>query len=68
MFKKKIFILSSLRRPTSGSFVKPSKVDVGIDIWTAIQEKYFAKHEFTNSDDQNQDQLMYNNFKSVFVF
>lgn len=54
------------RHPTGGSFVKPSKVDFGKSIWSAIQEKYFENDKSmkkTNETDENEDSLLYNNFE-----
>ena len=56
------------RDPTGGSFIKPSKVDFGFDIWTAVEEKYFKndevdiqKNQFNG--DKDKDQILYNNFE-----
>ncbi|RMZ96709.1 tubulin-specific chaperone E [Brachionus plicatilis] len=53
------------RHQTGGSFVKPSKVDFGIGIWKALEEKYLDNNgsmKKTNETDENEDSLLYNNF------
>lgn len=49
---------SILRYPTSGSFVRPTKVDFGVDIKTAIVEKYLEVEEIENGEEK----VLYNNF------
>ncbi|CAF0886026.1 unnamed protein product [Brachionus calyciflorus] len=53
------------RHPTGGSFVKPNKVDFGVSIWEAIEDKYFKDETALrnhNETDKNEDSLLYNNF------
>lgn len=55
----------SFRHPTGGSFVKQNKVDFGVDIWKAIEEKYFEEESglSTATEDKDQDHLLYNNLE-----
>jgi len=45
--------------PTGGSFVRPAKVDFGIDIQLAVNAKYLQQEEIENGNDQS---VLYNNF------
>jgi tubulin-specific chaperone E len=49
--------------PTSGSFVKPSKVDFGVDIYKAALDKYTCDVDAIKKDvdDDNQDRLIFDN-------
>ena len=55
MCELKLFI----RHPTGGSFVRPNKVDFGVDMWKAIVLKYFDTDDTLDKDDV----FLYNNFK-----
>ena len=47
------------KSPTGGSFVRPNKVDSGIDIQLAVNAKYLQEEEIENGNDQS---VLYNNF------
>ena len=48
------------KHPTSGSFVRPKLVTFGVDIQTAVEEKYFSS---TGAEINNgEDEVLYNNF------
>ena len=56
------------KHPTGGSFVKASKVEFGVDIWQAVEEKYFIGSDFEQTQDitkskDEQNQLLYTNFE-----
>lgn len=42
--------------------MRENKIDFGVDIWTAVDNKYFKQDE----DEGEKNELFYNNFEYVF--
>jgi hypothetical protein len=55
------------KHPTGGSFLNPNKANFGVEIWTAVEEKYLKNDDVDiqknqDSKDKDQDKILYNNF------